>query len=152
MKSERQQMILDIISTREVETQEQLLECLRARGVISTQTTVSRDIRQLHLVKVQTAEGTYKYAVSRQKAEGGSAWRLRRIFKQGVISFDMAQNFVILKTMPGLAPAAGAAIDSMDLPEVVGSLSGNDTVMLVMRTSEAAAELCGEIRNLLYQE
>ncbi|MCI9403574.1 MAG: arginine repressor [Oscillospiraceae bacterium] len=149
MKSKRQQEILNIIALREVETQEQLLECLRERGITTTQATVSRDIKQLHLVKELTAGGIYKYAVSQRKTAMDFAGRLRTIFREGVTSFDVAQNIVVLKTMPGLANAAGAAMDGMDIPDLVGSLAGDDTAILIMRTNEAATEFCEEIREML---
>ena len=149
MKSTRQQEILNIIALREVETQEQLLECLRERGITTTQATVSRDIKQLHLVKELTAGGIYKYAVSQRKTAMDFAGRLRTIFREGVTSFDVAQNIVVLKTMPGLANAAGAAMDGMDIPDLVGSLAGDDTAILIMRTNEAATEFCEEIREML---
>ena len=149
MKSKRQQEILNIIALREVETQEQLLECLRERGITTTQATVSRDIKQLHLVKELTAGGIYKYAVSQRKTAMDFAGRLRTIFREGVTSFDVAQNIVVLKTMPGLANAAGAAMDGMDIPDLVGSLAGDDTAILIMRTNKAATEFCEEIREML---
>lgn len=149
MKSTRQQEILDIISTQEVETQEQLLEHLKERGIVTTQATISRDIKQLHLVKELTAGGIYKYAPSQRKVAASFAGKLRTIFRESVISFDIAQNIVVLKTMSGLANAAGAAIDGMELPGLVGSLAGDDTVLLIMRTNEAAAEFCEEIREML---
>ena len=149
MKSKRQQEILNIIALREVETQEQLLECLRERGITTTQATVSRDIKQLHLVKELTAGGIYKYAVSQRKTAMDFAGRLRTIFREGVTSFDVAQNIVVLKTMPGLANAAGAAMDGMDIPDLVGSLAGDDTAILIMRSYVAATEFCEEIREML---
>ena len=149
MKSKRQQEILDIISTREVETQEQLLEHLKERGIVTTQATISRDIKQLHLVKELTAGGIYKYAVSQRKVAAGFAGKLRTIFRESITSFDMAQNIVVLKTMAGLANAAGAAIDGMELPGLVGSLAGDDTVLLIMRSNEAAGEFCEAIREML---
>ena len=149
MKSKRQQEILDIVAQRDIETQEQLLEALKERGVATTQATISRDIKQLHMVKELTAGGIYKYTVSQRKTALNFAGRLRTIFKEGVTSFDVAQNIVVLKTMPGLAPAAGAAIDGMDIPELVGSLSGDDTVILIMRNGEAAEEFCEEMREML---
>ena len=132
-----------------METQEQLLECLRERGITTTQATISRDIKQLHLVKELTAGGIYKYAVSQRKTAMDFAGRLRTIFREGVTSFDVAQNIVVLKTMPGLANAAGAAMDGMDIPDLVGSLAGDDTAILIMRTNEAATEFCEEIREML---
>lgn len=149
MKAKRQQEILRIIEEMDVETQEQLLGALRERGLQSTQATISRDIKELHLIKELTGYGTYKYVVSERKASLNFAGRLRTIFKEGVTSFDLAQNIVVLKTMPGLASAAGAAIDGMEIPDLVGSLAGDDTVILIMRTNDAAMEFCNEIHKML---
>ena len=103
VKSKRQAEILRIIEEVDVETQDQLLAELKARGVSSTQATISRDIKELHLIKELTSYGTYKYVVSGRKTSLNFAGRLRTIFKEGVTSFDRAQNIVVLKTMPGLA-------------------------------------------------
>lgn len=149
MKSKRQQEILRIIEERDVETQDQLLSELKARGVQSTQATISRDIKELHLVKELTGYGTYKYAVSERKTSLNFAGRLCTIFKEGVISFDLAQNIVVLKTMPGLASAACSAIDGMEIQNLVGSLAGDDTAILILRTNEDAAEFCNEIHKML---
>ncbi|EDN00187.1 hypothetical protein [Pseudoflavonifractor capillosus] len=149
MKSKRQEEILRIIEEVDVETQDQLLEQLRLRGVTSTQATISRDIKELHLIKELTGYGTYKYVVSERKTSLNFAGRLRTIFKEGVTSFDMAQNIVVVKTMPGLASAACAAVDGMEIPDLVGSLAGDDTALLIMRTNEAAAEFCNEIHKML---
>lgn len=149
MKSKRQAEILRIIEDMDVETQDQLLAELKARNVTSTQATISRDIKELHLVKELTSYGTYKYAVSGRKTSLNFAGRLRTIFKEGVTSFDMAQNIVVLKTMPGLASAACAAIDGMEIGDLVGSLAGDDTAILIMRDSEKAAAFCNEIHKML---
>ena len=149
MKAKRQQEILRIIGELDIDTQDQLLTELKARGLQSTQATISRDIKELHLVKEQTGYGTYRYAVSERRASLNVAGRLRTIFKEGVTSFDVAQNIVVLKTMPGLASAACAAIDGMDIANLVGSLAGDDTALLIMRTNEDAAEFCNEIHTML---
>ena len=149
MKSKRQEEILRIIEEVDVETQDQLLEQLRLRGVTSTQATISRDIKELHLIKELTGYGTYKYVVSERKTSLNFAGRLRTIFKEGVTSFDMAQNIVVDKTLPGLATAACAAVVGMEIPDLVGSLAGDDTALLIMRTNEAAAEFCNEIHKML---
>ena len=149
MKSKRQQEILDIVAQRDIETQEQLLDALKERGVSTTQATISRDIKQLHLVKELTAGGIYKYAVSQRKTALNNVGRLQTIFRQGVTSYDMAQNIVVLRTMPGLASAAAAALDALEIPELVGSLAGDDTVILIMRTNGSAEEFCEEIREML---
>ena len=149
MKSKRQEEILRIIEEVDVETQDQLLEQLRLRGVTSTQATISRDIKELHLIKELTGYGTYKYVVSERKTSLNFAGRLRTIFKEGVTSFDVAQNIVVVKTMPGLASAACAAVDGMEIPDLVGSLAGDDTALLIMRTNESASEFCNEIHKML---
>ena len=149
MKSKRQAEILRIIEEVDVETQDQLLAELKARGVSSTQATISRDIKELHLIKELTSYGTYKYVVSGRKTSLNFAGRLRTILKEGVTSFDRAQNIVVLKTMPGLASAACAAIDGMEISGLVGSLAGDDTALLIMRDNEKAASFCEEIHTML---
>lgn len=149
VKSKRQAEILRIIEEVDVETQDQLLAELKARGVSSTQATISRDIKELHLIKELTSYGTYKYVVSGRKTSLNFAGRLRTIFKEGVTSFDRAQNIVVLKTMPGLASAACAAIDGMEISGLVGSLAGDDTALLIMRDNEKAASFCEEIHTML---
>ncbi len=149
MKGRRQTEILCIIEEMNVETQEQLLDELQKRGIASTQATISRDIKELHLVKELTKSGEYRYAVSERKNAFNAAGRLRTIFKEGVTSFDVAQNIVVINTMPGLASAACAALDTMDVSGMVGSLAGDDTGILIMRDNEAALEFCREIAEML---
>ncbi len=149
MKGTRQAEILRIITEVNVETQEQLLDELSRCGIHATQATISRDIKQLHLVKELTGQGTYKYAVSDRKTSLNLAERLRTIFRECVTSFDVAQNIVVINTMPGLASAAAAALDSMDIPNMVGSLAGDDTAILIMRTNEAAEEFSRNIHEML---
>lgn len=149
MKSQRQAKIMEIISTRNVETQEQLLEALQQEGFRATQATISRDIKELRIVKELTSLGTYRYTTSSNEVTGSFTTRLNTIFRECVIGFDYAQNIIVVRTLPGLASAAGSAIDSMNLSTVVGSLAGDDTVMIVMRDNNSAAAFCGEIKNLL---
>ena len=149
MKSQRQAKIMEIISTRNIETQEQLLEALQKEGFRGTQATISRDIKDLRIVKELTSLGTYRYTTPTKEVSGSFSSRMNTIFKECVIGFDYAQNIVVIRTLPGLASAAGSAIDSMNLSIVVGSLAGDDTVMIVMRDNNAAAAFCGEIKNLI---
>ena len=149
MKSQRQAKIMEIISTQNVETQEQLLDALRDAGFYSTQATISRDIKELRIVKELTSLGSYRYTTSTSEVSGSFSSRLNTIFRECVTGYDYAQNIIIIRTMPGLAAAAGSAIDAMNLSAVVGSLAGDDTVMVVMRDNNAAAAFCGEIKNLL---
>ena len=149
MKNERQKQLLQIISEESIETQEQLLSRLEARGIRSTQATVSRDIKELHLIKEPNGRGNYHYAVSGHKTRLNFADKLRTIFRESVISVDFAQNIVVIKTMPGLANGAAAALDGMEVPYLVGSLAGDDTVLLVLRDNAAAAEFADEIKEML---
>ena len=149
MKNDRQSMILEIISQENIETQEQLLVRLQERGITSTQATISRDIKQMHLIKEPVGHGVYKYAVSGNRTRLNFAEKLRTIFRESITSIDSAQNIVVLKTMPGLAPAACSAIDGMHLPNMVGSLAGDDTAILIMRTAQDAEDLCLENMKML---
>lgn len=149
MKNDRQAMILEIIAQENIETQEQLLTHLHARGLRCTQATISRDIKQLHLIKEPVGQGVYKYAVSGNRTTLNVAAKLRTIFRECIVSIDYAQNIVVVKTMPGLANGACSALDNMDMNDIVGSLAGDDTALLVMRNTEAAELLCQEIKDML---
>ena len=149
MKNQRQAKIMEIISNRNVETQEHLLSLLQQEGFRATQATISRDIKELRIVKELTNMGTYRYTTSANETNGTFSARLNTIFRECVTSFDYAQNIIVIRTLPGLASAAGSAIDSMDMNKVVGTLAGDDTVMVVMRDNNAAAAFCGEIKSLI---
>jgi len=149
VKSQRQAKIMEIISTRNVETQEQLLAALQKEGFRGTQATISRDIKELRIVKELTSLGTYRYTTSTSEMTGSFSTKMNTIFRECVVGYDYAQNIIVIRTLPGLASAAGSAIDSMNLSIVVGTISGDDTVMVVMRDNNAAAAFCGEIKNLI---
>ena len=149
MKSQRQAKIMEIISVTNVETQEQLLKELQDAGFTCTQATISRDIKELHIVKELTNLGTYRYTTASREVPATFSNRLNTIFRESVNSFDYAQNIVVMHTLPGLAGAAASALDSMNLSVVLGTLAGDDTVFIVMRDTNAAAAFCGEIRSLL---
>ena len=148
MKSQRQAKILEIISTTNVETQERLLQELEDAGFHSTQATISRDIKDLRIVKELTSLGTYRYTTSTKEVPATFSTRLNTIFRECVTHYDYAQNIVVIHTLPGLAAAAASAIDAMNMSVVVGTLAGDDTVMVVMRDNNAAAQFCGEISSL----
>ncbi|MBQ2384408.1 MAG: arginine repressor [Oscillospiraceae bacterium] len=149
MKTQRQAKILEIVTTKDIETQEQLLQELQDAGVYSTQATISRDIKELRIVKELTSFGTYRYTTSSKEVAGTFSSRLNTIFRECVTGFDYAQNIVVIHTLPGLASAAGSAVDAMSMSFVLGTLAGDDTVMIVMRDTNAAAAFCSEIKNLL---
>lgn len=149
MKNVRQTEILNIVRAKDIDTQEQLLEELRARGFTTTQATISRDIKELRLVKELTGTGGYRYALSERKTASTSDTRLRNIFKEGVISVDVAQNIVVVRTMPGVASAACSALDNMEIEGMVGTLAGDDTGILIMRDNSQAQQFSSEVHKLL---
>lgn len=149
MKTQRQAKIMEIISNQDVETQEQLLEALKDAGFCSTQATISRDIKELRIIKELTSFGTYRYTTSSKEVASTFSSRLNTIFRECITDYDYAQNLMVIKTIPGLASAAGSAIDAMNMSVVVGTLAGDDTVLVVMRDNNAAAAFYGEIKNLL---
>ena len=149
MKSQRQAKIMEIITNRDIETQEHLLQELNKAGFRSTQATISRDIKELRIVKELTSFGTYRYTTAASEVGGTFSSKLNTIFRQCVTRFDYAQNMVVIHTLPGLASAAASAVDAMNMSVVVGTLAGDDTVFIVMRDMNAAAAFCGEIQNLL---
>ena len=149
MKAQRQTKILEIISSKDIETQEQLLKELNDAGFHSTQATISRDIKELRILKDLTAMGTYRYTTGSKETSNAFSSKLNTIFRESVISYDYAQNIVVIKTMPSLAPAAGRAIDSMNMSVVVGTLAGDDTLLIIMRDVQAAIGFCIEIKKLL---
>ncbi len=149
MKVQRQAKIMEIISTQDVETQEQLLTALTQAGFYSTQATISRDIRELRIVKELTKFGTYRYTASSKDVVGSFSARLNAIFRECTTHYDHAQNLVVIHTIPGLAGAAASAVDAMNMSFILGTIAGDDTVMIVMRDSNAAAAFCGEIKKLL---
>ncbi len=146
MKADRQTKILELIEEKEIETQEQLLSELEACGFATTQATISRDIKELRIIKELGPNGTYRYSAVSKQAEYTHSAKLNSIFKQCVIQCDSAQNIVVIKTMPGLASAACSAMDAMNMEHMVGTLAGDDTAFLLMRDTAAAAALCADIK------
>lgn len=149
MKSERQAKIMEIISTSNIETQEQLLQELQNAGFSSTQATISRDIKELRIVKELTGLGTYRYTSASREVAGNFTDRLNTIFRECVTSFDYAQNIIVIHTLPGLANAAASALDAMSRSIVLGTLAGDDTVVAIVRDANSAAAFCGELRSLM---
>ena len=149
MKSARQEKILEIIGKYEIETQNQLMERLLAEGVKSTQATLSRDIRDLHLVKEMGPSGAYRYVTGAKDAFSDHDARLRKIFRECVLSYAVAQNLLVIRTLPGLANAACSVLDGMNILGLVGSIAGDDTAFLAMRDNASAERFCKEIEKLL---
>ena len=139
-KSQRQSRILQIIRERSVETQEELVDVLRKTGMEVTQATISRDIKELGIIKVSTGEGKQKYVPMDRSGEVASG-RLMKVFSEAVIMIEVAVNFVIVKTLPGMAQAAASALDSMHLTDMLGSLAGDDTVFIATGSTDKAINL-----------
>jgi transcriptional regulator of arginine metabolism len=148
MKTARQEVILKIIASEDIETQNQLMLALREHGVSSTQATLSRDIKEMRLVKELAPSGRYRYAASSREESAGHDERLRKIFHESVVSCETAQNLIVIKTLPGLAMAASSALDSMNISGLVGTVAGDDTAFLAMSDAKAAEALCAEIKEL----
>lgn len=149
MKKDRHEKIMELIHTRDVETQEELAACLQAAGFKVTQATVSRDIRQMHLSKVPAGNGRQKYAVLSSHQDQHMNDKYVRILKDGFSSMDMAQNILVIKTVSGMAMAVAAAVDAMKFPEVVGCIAGDDTIMVAVRTVEDTKKLMDRIHTMI---
>ena len=141
MENKRQKAILEIIQNHAIETQDELIEELTSRGIRCAQATISRDIKRLHLVK-EPHGGGYRYVVSAKHSSFDFAERLQKVLHEYGASVDYSGNIVVFKTMPGLGMAAGAAFDSMEAEQMLGCVSGDDTVVIVMRDNASAEEFC----------
>lgn len=140
MKSERHAMILNLIETTNVETQEELADMLKQRGICVTQATVSRDIKELRLIKVLAENGGYKYATV-DKAEAGMKERFVRIFGDSVVGINTSANLVIVKTLSGSANAAAEAVDSMHWNDIVGTMAGDNTIFIAAMDEKAVPDI-----------
>ena len=149
MKLDRQSVIMDIINERDIETQNQLMEALAERGLKSTQATLSRDIREMRLVKELGPRGNYRYVAAAKQDNSDLDIRLKKIFRESVISYDVAQNILVIKTLPGLASAACSALDGMSIDGLVGTIAGDDTAFLAMKDNNSATTLYKEIEQLI---
>lgn len=149
MKKVRQAHIADLIEKYNIETQEELAEYLKNAGFQVTQATVSRDIRELKLSKVPAGDGKQKYTIIHHH-DAGLSDKYIRVLKDGFLSMDMAQNILVLKTVSGMAMAVAAAIDAMKLPEIVGCIAGDDTIMVAVRTVDDTRLLMEKIRSIIH--
>jgi len=150
MKNFRHQKIMEIVQSREVETQEELAEILKGAGFVVTQATISRDIKQLNLRKMATASGKQHYvAPSREESVRGD--RLVKILQAGFVSMDKAQNILVIKTVSGMAMAVAAAIDAMPISGMLGCIAGDDTIMCAIKSAEEVEGVMKAIEDLLAQ-
>ena len=148
MKSIRQLTILELIESQNIETQEQLADALLSRGIRATQATVSRDIKELRLLKALTPEGTYKYATA-EHAEQRLNERFSRILSDSILSVAASLNTIVVHTISGSANAACEAIDSMRWPEVLGTIAGDNTIFVVIRSVEEVNDVQDRLRGLM---
>lgn len=148
MKSSRQMAILELIREKDIETQEELADELRNREFYVTQATVSRDIKELRLLKVLSSTGAYKYAMA-DKAENGLSERLSRVFSESVLGISHAYNQIVIKTLSGSANAAAEAVDSLDWPEILGTLAGDNTIFMLIRSVEEVPPVLERLNGML---
>ncbi|RED61642.1 transcriptional regulator AhrC/ArgR [Cohnella lupini] len=148
MKGQRQRKIRELIGSREIETQEELVDVLGLEGMQVTQATVSRDIKELQLIKVPLEDGRYKYSMP-QDQRYNPAHKLKRALLDHFVSAEAAENLIVLKCLPGTAGTITALIDGMDWPEIVGTIGGDDTTLLICRTKNNAEEMLERINNMM---
>ncbi|MBU5433568.1 arginine repressor [Intestinimonas sp. MSJ-38] len=149
MKFQRQAAIIDLISNHEIDTQEELTARLREMGFHSTQATISRDIKELRLIKIASSNGGYKYSIAESEQDSGFVPRVRNIFRECVIKVDVAQNLVVIKTITGMANAAAFALDTMKISEIVGTIAGDDNVLIILRDNESAENFFEQTKEML---
>lgn len=149
MREHRQKLILELISRQAVETQQQLQELLEENGVFCAQATLSRDLHALSIVKQTEPNGIVHYGINPLSTEDNDLCRLLNIAKMAAQSVEAAQNIIVVKTLPGLAKAMGSFVDQLEPHGLVGSIAGNDTILLVMSDNEAAADLVRVMQDLL---
>lgn len=148
MKTKRQSKILELIRKKDIETQEELQAILESEGFVTTQATISRDIRELKLTKIATANGKQKYATLHDNVEDLSE-KYVRVLRDGFVSMDMAQNILVIKTVAGMAGAVCASLDAMHIHEIVGSIAGDDTIMCAIRTTEDTIAIMKKLRKII---
>lgn len=148
MKTKRQAKILELIKRNDVETQEELSDYLEKEGYQVTQATVSRDIRELKLTKVAMSNGKQKYVALNETTEDMTE-KFVHVFKAGFVSMDMAQNILVIKTVAGMAMAVAAALDAMQLHEIVGCIAGDDTIMCAVRSVDDTVAIMTRLRKVI---
>lgn len=148
MKTRRQQLILEIIASNPMATQEQLVQELLERGLKVTQATISRDIKELGLVKVPLGENQYSYALPPNQAAINAYGRLQRLVKDSVLKVDDSENIILIRTLPGTAHAVASCLDSLAWPEVIGTVAGDDTILVVVKPKEAVERVLRRFREL----
>jgi len=148
MKSQRHFAIMDIISRERIVTQEELCEALKIRSFDVTQATVSRDIKELQLIKIPDNEG-YRYSLPDNTAFKNSYERMKRIFQDSVVNIDCSGNIIVIKTLPGAANSVASMIDTSGLNRILGTVAGDDSIFVVVKPLDAVEEVMGEFLRLI---
>lgn len=148
MKGQRHVKIREILTNNEIETQDELVEALRMAGYNVTQATVSRDIKELHLIKTPMHDGRYKYALPVEQKYNPVS-RLKRVLTEHFVSIDYTENLVVIKCMPGTANAVGSLADSLEWPEIMGTICGDDTILIICRTKDQSKEIVERVLAML---
>jgi transcriptional regulator of arginine metabolism len=148
MKNDRQSLIMAIIKEQAVGTQEDLGDLLERRGVTVTQATLSRDIKELGLIKVPTMEGYYRYSLPVERASGDLMRRAQRMLEDAILSVEAAGNIIVIKTTNGSAQAVAAALDEMDLPELLGTVAGDNTIFGVVREEQLVGQVLAKLQQI----
>ena len=149
MKRYRYNKIKEIVQSQSIETQEELANALLAEGIEVTQATVSRDIKELMLIKIPTGDGHYRYALSPEENVVLSRSRINRLFQDSIIRVDSALNQIVLHTIPGSASAVAFSVDHAKWSEVIGTLAGDDTILLICRSVEEVDSVLKRIADLM---
>ena len=149
MKAKRQALIREIVENQSIQTQEELADALAARGMVVTQATVSRDIKEMHLLKVLSEEGGYRYATM-DNSEQGMNERLIRMLADSVVDMSSANNLIVIHTLPGSAHVAGEAVDSLHWPEVLGTIAGDNTILVIVRSNEDVDGVLRRFRSIIH--
>ncbi|MGI6713012.1 MAG: arginine repressor [Bacillota bacterium] len=149
MKAKRQRKIQEIIDDKVIETQIELAEELYKQGFRVTQATISRDIKELGLIKVPTGSGSSRYSMPSHVQVANIFERMKRMFRENVLHFDYSENILVIRTLPGSAQAVASCIDHIDWKEIIGSVAGDDTILVVIKPKDTASEVMNKFKNFL---
>ena len=148
MKAKRQALIREIVGEQSIQTQEELAEALREHGMVVTQATVSRDIKEMHLLKVLSEDGSYRYATM-EKGNQGMYDRLIRMLADSVVEINSVNNLIVIRTLPGSAHVAAEAVDSLKWPELLGTIAGDNTILVIVRANDEVDTIVRRFRSIV---
>ena len=149
MKAKRQALIREIVESQSIQTQEELAEALRVHGMVVTQATVSRDIKEMHLIKVLAEDGVYRYAMIDKNDQGVGDRLIRMLADSLVVDINSANNLIVIKTLSGSAHVAAEAVDSLRWPEVLGTVAGDNTILIIVRSNDEVDAVIRRFKNIV---